>query len=59
LILILGIIAGVSIFLKVAPGYPRLVGVIIIFVYGFIFFVFFVLVKIIKFLLKLTDEIKR
>jgi ABC-type multidrug transport system permease subunit len=57
--LFLGIVGGVSIFLGMAPGNPRWMGIIILAIYGFGFFLLFLIAKMAGLLAELVKEIKK
>jgi len=57
--LCLGLIGGVSIILRLAPGYPRWMGLIILAIYAFLFFFLFLIAKIADLLIKIINEIKK
>jgi len=57
--LFLGLFVGVSLLLGMIPGNPRWMGLIILVIYGFIFFFFFLVAKIADVLIKIIDEIKK
>ncbi len=57
--LLLGLLGGIAIMLGKVPGYPRLMGLVVVSLYAFSFFFFFLIAKIADLLIKIINEIKK
>jgi hypothetical protein len=55
--LFLGLVGGSSIFLRLVPGYPRWMGLMVLAVYAFLFFFFYLIAKIADLLIKIISAI--
>ncbi|MBI4707623.1 MAG: hypothetical protein HY761_06830 [Candidatus Omnitrophica bacterium] len=57
--LFFGAVGGAAIMLGFASTYPRWMGLVVLAVYGFLFFFLYIIAKIAELLIKIINEIKK
>jgi len=57
--LLLGLAGGIAILMGRVPDYPRMMGIVILATYAFLFFFLFLIAKIADLMIKIINEIKK